>query len=333
MRALLYSLSFCLFAAAAAITAAALALPDRTGAVAALPSSRPEDSSGEVNAMLQRIAEEQAASTDLVGDLRREISLLQEEVALREMTADLKEDDKQARLEEENRRLLEELQGAFESLREERTSLEEKESSARLAEERASRTALEELRLTVSELKDELAMESSRREAVVKEDGGAQVPAAINDRGTTTVTLPIVTEKKVSAEEGTVIVILGGGFFPPGQDLLTPELEAAVQRTLPAIVTSPDSAIVVEGHTDSMPLSSRLAGQVADNRTLSLMRAEAVADLLEKAGVDRNRISSVGYGGTRPIAPNDTAAGRSENRRVEIRLLPPGTGVESGGEG
>ncbi len=67
---------------------------------------------------------------------------------------------------------------------------------------------------------------------------------------------------------------------------------------------------VIEGHTDS-------SGSDAYNQQLSERRANKVADVLvEEFGVDASRVSAIGYGEARPIADNDTAAGRSANRRV-----------------
>ena len=77
--------------------------------------------------------------------------------------------------------------------------------------------------------------------------------------------------------------------------------------------------IRVEGHTDAI-------GTPARNQPLSEARARAVADWLASANIDRTRITSAGFGATRPIAPNRTAAGRDDpggrqrNRRVAVLL-------------
>jgi outer membrane protein OmpA-like peptidoglycan-associated protein len=68
----------------------------------------------------------------------------------------------------------------------------------------------------------------------------------------------------------------------------------------------------IEGHTDSV-------GSDELNKKLSLSRAESVRDYLSQAGVKQERIKNVqGFGKTKPIASNDTSAGRQMNRRVEI---------------
>ncbi len=73
----------------------------------------------------------------------------------------------------------------------------------------------------------------------------------------------------------------------------------------------PGFQIEIEGHTDAEGTPER-------NKILSERRAQSVVDYLKKAGVDGSRLSAVGYGETRPIAPNDTAANRAKNRRIEF---------------
>ena len=73
--------------------------------------------------------------------------------------------------------------------------------------------------------------------------------------------------------------------------------------------------IEVAGHTDS-------TGSNSYNQQLSLQRAHSVSNVLIAKGVQSVRIDNVGYGEMRPIASNSSAAGRQQNRRVELTLLP-----------
>ncbi|MDI2594794.1 OmpA family protein [Pseudomonas sp. N3-W] len=75
----------------------------------------------------------------------------------------------------------------------------------------------------------------------------------------------------------------------------------------------PQTTTVVEGHTDSV-------GPDAYNQKLSQRRANAVKEVLVKDGIAPNRVNSIGYGKTRPIADNKTEAGRAANRRVEAEV-------------
>lgn len=77
-----------------------------------------------------------------------------------------------------------------------------------------------------------------------------------------------------------------------------------------------ESDIRVTGHTDS-------TGSREYNQRLSEYRADSVTRYLQRRGVDPRRIYSIGHGEDRPIASNNSSRGRSQNRRVEIEILPP----------
>jgi outer membrane protein OmpA-like peptidoglycan-associated protein len=76
-----------------------------------------------------------------------------------------------------------------------------------------------------------------------------------------------------------------------------------------------DSAIAITGHSDA-------TGSKTINKTLSLARAQAVANYLSRAGVKSGRMLVAGAGSSVPIADNSTAHGRSLNRRIEFETLP-----------
>ena len=86
-------------------------------------------------------------------------------------------------------------------------------------------------------------------------------------------------------------------------------LKGIAKGIVDVLETSPGSSVSVEGHTDSI-------GSKPYNLKLSLRRAESVKNLLVKFGVAPSRISTRGYGFTRPIADNATSEGRQRNRRV-----------------
>jgi outer membrane protein OmpA-like peptidoglycan-associated protein len=75
----------------------------------------------------------------------------------------------------------------------------------------------------------------------------------------------------------------------------------------------PDEQVTIEGHTDSV-------GTPSYNQTLSQQRASAVSSYLSAEGVPSGRITSIGYGETRPKTTNETPEGRQLNRRVEIHI-------------
>jgi chemotaxis protein MotB len=82
-----------------------------------------------------------------------------------------------------------------------------------------------------------------------------------------------------------------------------------------------DQDIMVEGHTDNIPLSAALKKRFPSNWELSTARAAAVVRFLqEQGGIEPERLSARGYSFYRPIAPNTTEEGRHQNRRIEIIL-------------
>jgi outer membrane protein OmpA-like peptidoglycan-associated protein len=101
--------------------------------------------------------------------------------------------------------------------------------------------------------------------------------------------------------------------FLPNRAALLADSFPTLQEVAQALKDAPKVRARVEGHTDSV-------GDRSENLTLSQSRAEAVRDYLVAQGVEADRLSAAGFGASRPIAPNGTKAGRTLNRRVEIRL-------------
>lgn len=102
--------------------------------------------------------------------------------------------------------------------------------------------------------------------------------------------------------------------FASGSAVLTPEARTILNSVAAGIKVNPAlKEITVTGHTDSQ-------GAAAYNKALSERRARSVADHLRDQGLSNLKINVVGMGEDRPIATNDTAEGRAENRRVEIDL-------------
>lgn len=97
---------------------------------------------------------------------------------------------------------------------------------------------------------------------------------------------------------------------------LKPGLRPVLDAVARSLTQNPELRAHVVGHTDS-------TGQAAYNQTLSENRARSVVNYLSRQGVAPNRLTSEGRGLTDPIADNATAAGRAENRRVEIYLYRP----------
>jgi outer membrane protein OmpA-like peptidoglycan-associated protein len=96
---------------------------------------------------------------------------------------------------------------------------------------------------------------------------------------------------------------------------IQPQFQSTLDQVAQTLASYNQTYIDVLGHTDS-------TGSDAYNQALSERRAQAVADYLAARSVQRARIGTRGYGESQPIASNDTDAGRAENRRVEIKVVP-----------
>src|SRR5262249_18283013 len=94
----------------------------------------------------------------------------------------------------------------------------------------------------------------------------------------------------------------------------TPEVETSVKVVSTLLKAFPTVGIRIEGHTDN-------TGEADANRRVSLERANAVKDLLVKAGIAGERITTEGFGPDKPIAPNDSDENRAKNRRIEVALV------------
>ena len=96
-----------------------------------------------------------------------------------------------------------------------------------------------------------------------------------------------------------------------------------LKQVADVLKTVTDKQIRIEGHTDNVPISTKLQDRFKTNWELSTARATTVVRfLIDQGGVDRQYLSAVGYAETRPIASNDSEEGRASNRRIEIVLYP-----------
>ena len=114
--------------------------------------------------------------------------------------------------------------------------------------------------------------------------------------------------------EGIKITFNSGILFETNKSTLQPAARTNIEKLATILNKYPDTNVLVEGHTDS-------DGAEDYNKKLSESRADAVASYSKGLGVQGSRITTVGYGETQPVTSNDTAAGKQQNRRVEIAVF------------
>ncbi|WP_299756327.1 OmpA family protein [uncultured Pontibacter sp.] len=113
--------------------------------------------------------------------------------------------------------------------------------------------------------------------------------------------------------EGIKITFDSGILYAVNSAELQSNAKTEISQLAQTLKKYPDTNILIEGHTDN-------TGNRSINQPLSERRAQSVADYLAMNGVDRSRMNTTGYADDQPVADNSTAAGRQQNRRVEIAI-------------
>ena len=121
--------------------------------------------------------------------------------------------------------------------------------------------------------------------------------------------------EKVNEGEAIKVTFESGILFATNSSTLSTASRASLDKFATSLQNNPDTDVKIYGHTDS-------TGSDAINNPLSQRRAESVYNYLVSKGVSGVRMLSEGFGSTEPIADNNTQAGRAQNRRVEVFILP-----------
>jgi outer membrane protein OmpA-like peptidoglycan-associated protein len=125
---------------------------------------------------------------------------------------------------------------------------------------------------------------------------------------------------KAEATDRGLVLTLGGVLFATGRSDLTSGGNATLDKLVTFLNEYPDRNVAIEGHTDDV-------GSLELNQTLSQHRADAVKAYLTGNGIQSARVSASGMGETHPVADNNTASGRQQNRRVEVLIKNPPAAV------
>ncbi|MDA9028913.1 OmpA family protein [Flavobacteriaceae bacterium] len=126
----------------------------------------------------------------------------------------------------------------------------------------------------------------------------------------------------VEQRDGKVYVSMENKLlFKSGSWAVGTEGRVAIEQLGTVLEDNPDIVVLIEGHTDNDPFSSR--GQIANNWDLSTKRATAIVQILsENTAINPKSLTAAGRGEFAPIASNETTEGKSKNRRIEIVLTP-----------
>src|SRR5262245_38622963 len=126
--------------------------------------------------------------------------------------------------------------------------------------------------------------------------------------------------KAQQTDRGMVLTV-GDVLFAPGKADIGAGAQRSIDKLAEFLKAYPKRNVLIEGHTDNL-------GDEAFNVKLSQQRADAVRDLLVARGISPQRIQTKGYGPKFPVVDNDSAAGRQQNRRVEVLVLSEGVSAE-----
>ncbi|MED4403700.1 flagellar motor protein MotB [Metabacillus fastidiosus] len=126
--------------------------------------------------------------------------------------------------------------------------------------------------------------------------------------------------KTTLTDEGLLVTILNDIFFDSGKSFVRKKDEQLAREISELLVMNPPRNIIISGHTDNIPISN---SEFDSNWELSVMRAvNFMKIVMENDKLNSEHFSAKGFGEFKPVASNDTEAGRQKNRRVEVLILP-----------
>ena len=259
-----------------------------------------EAANKELMSQIKQLTSQDSITKSQLEDALYEVNIQkQKNSALKDETADL-----QRQLEVLNSGSSTEIEKLLTDLQSTREDLNTREDKLREAEKK-----LEDRNAKLIELQNILA----QKEQAVKDlkDKVMKALVGFNNNGLT-----------VHEKNGKVYVSLEEKLlFKTGQWDVDPKGQQALKELGNVLAQNPDINIMVEGHTDNVPMHG--SGEVKDNWDLSVMRATAVTKILtQNKQIDPKRIIAAGRSEYLPIATEETAEGRQMNRRTEIILTP-----------
>ncbi len=196
-----------------------------------------------------------------------------------------------------------------------------------VAQQKDQLLAIQESMEKTRKLNDSLSTSLSEREKKVKELEGvlSNKDKAVQDLKNS-ISNALLNFKEndltVNVKNGKVYVSLAEQLlFGSGSIEVDAKGVTALQQLGKALKDQRDIQIMVEGHTDNVPISKK-SPYMQDNWDLSVMRATSITKILTKAGVSANQITASGKGEYYPLAANDSPQNKQKNRRTEIIVTP-----------
>jgi chemotaxis protein MotB len=262
--------------------------------------------SGELQSKLDNLEQEKGRLNGELGTVQGQIKNLEEKMASGNASAQeeimklqrhaTELEANAARIAQEREQLRREQSQLNASLEQERQRLKAEEAEkARLEQERAAKEEeIQRLTKTQEELSRSLQDEIAKGNITIQQ---------VRDRLT--------------------INMVDRVLFDSGRAQIKPAGLKVLKQVSDVLNKITDKQIRIEGHTDNVPISTKLQDKFKTNWELSTARATTVVRyLIDQGGVQPQALSAVGYADTHPIASNDTEEGRSSNRRIEIVLYP-----------
>jgi outer membrane protein OmpA-like peptidoglycan-associated protein len=199
-----------------------------------------------------------------------------------------------------------------------------------IAEARAATKYAEDQRLRLGEERDAARLQARTEEVGRARDEASRARTAEQtaqssqaDAATAAALQSEEYQRQIDALEAEitdrgVVLTLGDVLFETGSSELQGGANSSLNKLVSFLNQYPDRQVQIEGHTDNV-------GSAEFNRGLSERRADSVRSYLRQQGIASQRLDTAGLGMERPVANNGTAAGRQQNRRVEIVIEnPPG---------
>ena len=149
----------------------------------------------------------------------------------------------------------------------------------------------------------------------------AAVAAREAEQAKTTALTKELADLKAKQTDLGIVLTVGDVLFASGKADIASGAQRHIDKLAEFLNKNPNRNLLIEGHTDN-------TGGADLNIKLSQQRAEAVRDLLVSRGVSPQRITTRGYGPKYPLVSNDSAAGRQQNRRIDVLVLNEGVSAE-----